>query len=115
MTNLLKETIEAIEGSGHATEDIIFIGSVKSAYSCTFDEFKLLANIEYDAGFGSQKVASDLIIAFSDGMQMKRGEYDGSEWWEFNKPFRMPESKKPIARLIGGMWDSVGDMNGGES
>lgn len=114
MTNFLKETLEAIEQSGHVPEDIIFIGSVDTGHSCAFDEFKIMADVKYDSGFGSQKIADDLIIAFSDGQQMSRGEYDGSEWWEFHKPFKMPENKKPIARLTGGMWDSINAMNGGE-
>lgn len=98
--NLLKETIECIKESGHTVNQIVFIGSEKSGHSCTWEEFEILANKEYDNGYGRQKVAKDLIIVFSDGQKMWRGEYDGSEWWEFSTPFKMPETKKPIKNLF---------------
>lgn len=99
MSNFLQETIADIERSGHAPEDIIFIGSRESGHSCTWDEFRTLADFDYDSGFGAQKVASDLIIAFKDGATMWRYEYDGSEQWQFSEQFRMPTNTRPITRL----------------
>lgn len=55
MSNLLKETTGCIKYSGHTTADIIFIGSESSGYCCTWDEFTVLANKEYDSGFGAQE------------------------------------------------------------
>lgn len=98
--NLLSETIDAIKDSGHTPEEIYYIGSRKSCHSCTWEEYKKLANIEYDNGYGAQKVASDLIIVFSDGQSMWRDEYDGAEGWEFAKPFLPPDQQKPISRLV---------------
>lgn len=98
--NLLKETIEYIEESGHTPEQIIFIGSEQSGYRCTWEEFKALADIEYDNGFGAPEVAADLIIVFSDGAMMRRDEYDGAENWDYSTPFTMPEIFKPINRLV---------------
>ena len=98
--NLLDETLEDMQRLGKTPEDIVFIGSVKSGYYCTWEQFELLANQEYDAGFGSQKVANDLIIAFNDGKKMWRSEYDGSEAWEFDEPFIMPTDIKPIKKLF---------------
>ena len=109
--NLLNETEEAVKNSGHTPSDIVFIGSEKTGHECTWDEFRLLANREYDDGFGGQEVASDLIIVFSDGQSMWRGEYDGSEWWEHAKPFVRPSTKLPIDSLFGGMWNTVKAMN----
>jgi hypothetical protein len=100
MTNLLRETKAAIESSGHAETDIVFIGSEKSGHQCTWDEFSVLANVEYDGGFGSAKVARDLIVVFSDGQKLWRGEYDGSEWWEHSTPFERPEAPLSIASLV---------------
>ncbi|MDY0198969.1 MAG: hypothetical protein RBR68_14285 [Tenuifilaceae bacterium] len=109
MTNLLEETIDDIKRSGHKIEDIIFIGSEKSGYSCTWDEFRELADEEYTEGFGAQKVATDLIIVFSDGAGMWRHEYDGSERWMYSVPFKMPTEAKPIkclfAQSVG--WDDL--------
>ncbi len=102
MINFLKETIEDIRNSGHIPEDIIFIGSVSSWHQCTWDEFIILADFEYDEGFGSQFVAEDLTVVFLDGHTMTRGEYDGSEWWQHSKPFIKPKETKKITSLKGG-------------
>lgn len=115
MTNLLQETIQAIKNSGHKVQDIVFIGSIDSGYSCTWNEFLLLADIEYDSGYGGQEVASDLTIVFSDGSTMWRREYDGSEWWEYSKPVESPKERKKITKLTGGMWATLADLNNNPS
>jgi hypothetical protein len=114
MTNFLVETKEAINHSGHKPTDIVFIGSVDSGYNCNWDQFVKLAGFEYDSGFGGQQIASDLIIAFSDGASMKRGEYDGSEWWEYAMPFVMPEKQIPIETFMdpgGASWTMLEEMH----
>ena len=98
--NLLKETEKDILDSGHTIEDIIFIGSEKSGHQCTWDEFKVLADFDYDAGYGSASVATDLIIVFRDGHKMWRGEYDGSEWWDYSAPFVAPTVSHRITCLV---------------
>lgn len=109
--NLLKETLAAIMESGHTPNQIAFIGSEESGHSCTWPEFEKLADFEYDNSYGAQEVASDLIVVFSDGTKLWRGEYDGSEWWEFSSPFVPPTEHKPITKLAGGMWASLSDLN----
>ena len=115
--SFLEETIEDIKASGHAIEDVVFIGSLESGYACKdWDHFKELANFEYDSGFGSQKIATDLIIAFSDGSHMWRHEYDGSENWEYTRPIQIPSETK-VTKKLGGdnyMWKSLKDMNEGD-
>lgn len=112
MSNLLSETKKAIKGSGHKPGDIIFIGSTDSGHSCTWEEFEKLADFEYDNGYGGQEVAEDLRIVFSDGSSMWRGEYDGSEWWEYGEPFEMPKELRPIKTLCSGdLWTSLEQMN----
>ena len=111
MDNLLKETKEAIKKSGHKIEDILFIGSEKSGHSCTWEEFEKLADVEYDGGYGASEVAQDLIIVFKDNAKMWRGEYDGSEWWNYSTPFQMPKELKPIKRLTVKDTDNVGWVN----
>lgn len=101
MTNLLKETVSDIKVNGYEIDDIIYIGSEETGHSCTWGEFKSLADVEYHDGYGTPVVAIDLKIVFSDGSSMRRQEYDGSEWWEFIKPFTMPDTKKPITNLFG--------------
>ena len=98
--NLLTETVRFMESIGESPGDIIFIGSEHSGYACTWDEFVILADREYDSGFGAQEVADDLIIVFSDGCRMYRHEYDGSEGWRYVRPFVRPEEMKKIRRLF---------------
>ena len=39
-------------------------------------------NFEYDNGYGTQHLFGT--IWYEDGTWSSRGEYDGSEWWEYN-------------------------------
>lgn len=115
MTNFLEETIEAIERSGHKISDIYFIGSLDGAYECTWNEFSSLADFEYHSGFGGQEVVKDILIVFNDGQTMTRGEHDGSEWWQYSKPFKKQETTIPIKRLIAVEekigWYSIEEIN----
>jgi hypothetical protein len=99
MTNLLKETQEVMSDNNKTSRDIIFIGSERSGYSCSWEEYIVLANIEYDSGYGGAEIASDLILVFNDGSRLYRGEYDGSEWWDFMAIFKAPEEKHTIKRV----------------
>lgn len=112
MTNLLKETRDAITRSGHAIEDIVFIGSANGEYACTWQEFEQIADVEYDSGFGAAEVARDLVVRFSDSKHLWRYEYDGSERWDWDTPpqGQWEGAPKPIVRLAGGMWSSVADL-----
>ena len=117
--NLLTETRTDIERSSHEIDDIVFIGSEESGHSCTWEQFECLADREYDKGYGAPEVAQDLVIVFSDGTKMWRGEYDGSEWWEFSAPFEKPDKLLPIKHLfvdesqVG--WCDLAELNGHET
>ena len=82
MPNFRDETLEALEDNGRMPEDITFIGTKDGKKSCTWLEFLELADFVYDNGYGGNEITSQLVIEFNEGM-MFRGEYDGSEWWEF--------------------------------
>lgn len=119
MTNLLKETIDAIEGSGHKVEDVMFVGSADGKYRLTLPEFSRIANFDYDSGFGAQEIAKDLIVYFNDSSCMVRGEYDGSEWWEYNVPktFKESDESKPYKNVWAGNvegavgWTDLEELN----
>lgn len=117
-TNFLKETIEAIKKSGHKFEDVMFIGSSDGKYRMNWDKFTQKADFEYDSSYGSQKIAVDLIIYFKDKSYITRGEYDGSEWWEYNEPKVFDENDTYIDFDILGndeyMWQTVEEMNNSE-
>ena len=94
-------------------KDIVFIGSEKSGHKCSWARFRKLADFDYDSGYGSQKIATDLIIVFSDGAKMWRHEYDGAENWAFSIPFQMPEEFHVITTLGGNdqMWATLEQMH----
>ena len=116
--NLLEETIEAIEQSGHKISDVMFIGSNDGKYRMKWDKFKEKADFYYDSLFGSQKIAVDLIIYFYDNTYITRGEYDGAEWWEYNKKLIYSDSDKyQDFDVLGGdnyMWKEIEEMNNRE-
>ena len=100
MINLLEETKDSIIKSVHTESDIVFIGSEQSGHQCTWDEFMVLADVEYYSGYGSPKVAEDLIVVFSDGEKLRRFEYDGAEGWEYLPAFNRPNVSLPIKNLV---------------
>lgn len=97
--NLLAETIEAIKESGHTPRDIKFIGSEKTGHSCTWDQFVVLADKDYELRTGGQSVAHDLIIVFADGSKVWR-EYLEGEQWVYSKPVRLVATRKEIKQLF---------------
>lgn len=113
MTNLLSETRADIAASGPAVGDVVFIGSYDAKYSLTWAEFERLADVEYDSGFGSAEVATDLIIRFSDGKSMWRHEYDGSENWDYEPPATIDYTAPGIRieRLVGRYWPSLESLH----
>ena len=112
MNNLLKETIEDIKLSGHTIQDIIFIGSEDSGICCDWASYETIADIEYENGLGAQKIATDLIIVFSDGTKMWRHEHDWDEHWVYSMPFKMPEDTRPMQLVTtGGVWEDLEDMH----
>jgi len=110
--NLLEETRNTLAVTNHTPDDIVFIGSETSGHQCTWGEFAVLADISYDPGYGSAKVATDLVIVFSDGSKLYRSEYDGSEWWKFSRPFAFPLRRLPIQTLVTSDigWESLEEM-----
>lgn len=89
MTNLLKETLEILKAYDKTPSDVLWVGTLppewkkdKKRAIGSWDDFATLADFNYDSGYGSNEVQSDLFVV-GDGWWLERGEYDGSEWWEF--------------------------------
>lgn len=53
-----------------------------------FNDFLDKLNFDYDAGYGGQELFGT--IWYEDGTWSERGEYDGSEWWEYRKTPEIP-------------------------
>lgn len=115
MINLLQETIDYIKAHKHSPEDVLWVGS-NSVYT-TWEEFSIVANIEYDNGYGGNEVPSDLMVVGQDWW-LERGEYDGSEWWEYKtypkkptKKIRLKAVVRDQASLETYYSDEIGKMN----
>jgi len=111
--NLLKDTEEALRTRGYDWDDVVSIQG--SDHRISVDRFKELADQEYDAGYGCQEVACDLVMLLRDGSWFSRGEYDGSEWWAHHaRAAIIPEiSDECISTLFTKSgWDSLATCNG---
>lgn len=106
--NLLKETMQELKYHKKSIDDIVWIGC--EIYEIPKEEFMKLADKEYDAGYGSQEVATDLVVC-GEGWWLERHEYDGSEWWEYKKQPKRPKVIKSVKKVIGGMWDTLAELN----
>jgi len=100
VSNLLEETLETLREIGKSVEDIDWIGTKDGKYVCTWEEFKEMADVEYDAGYGSVEVLPDSVVVFKDGSWLERAEYDGSEWWEYKKKPEKQEQTEKLKRVL---------------
>jgi hypothetical protein len=55
-----------------------------------FEAFLQSIDREYDSGYGGQELFGT--IWYTSGNWSSRGEYDGSEWWEYHICPEIPES-----------------------
>jgi len=112
MMNLLRETIDIIEENGKTYKDVRWVGS--NDFCFTWDEFAAVASVEYDEGYGAPNVAEDLVIV-GDDWWLERGEYDGSEWWEYKTTPRRPSRRMSPSSLIANDigWEKLIDIEMG--
>lgn len=111
MSNLLQETTEELIACGKTWDDVLWIGG--SEFTISVEDFKKLANREYDSGYGAQEVATDLKIVGKDWW-MERGEYDGSEWWDYKEYPTKSSEQKSVKRVISSIfgWQTLAEMQG---
>ena len=63
---------------------------LKEGYTpAEYVEFLRKLNFEYDAGYGGQELFG-IVWLMEEGAWLERGEYDGSEWWEYRKCPQIP-------------------------
>ena len=111
--NLLEETIKALGDNGYELNDIAYICSLDGRYHTDYDTFSKLADFDYDDGFGSAKVATDLCIVLDGGSWLERYEYDGSEGWVYKRKPTRTSLCKPILKLTDNeaYWPTVSELN----
>ena len=105
ITNLLKETTDILEAYELRPQDVKWVGSADGMLAISWEEFATIAkDVDYYSGYGGAEVASDLVVVGHDWW-LERGEYDGSEWWEFKRiPVKKFETEK-FSKVVGG-WSS---------
>jgi len=111
-TNLYDETMEdLLSRAKNPAKDVLWVGSLDGEYAISWNEFaKLAKKVNYNSGYGSQEVASDLVVVGKDWW-LSRHEYDGSESWDFNTlPVKKGATKK-FEKMHGGMWNSLKKYN----
>lgn len=57
-----------------------------------WESLMVALDFEYHNGYGGQNLFG--VIWYEDGTWSSRGEYDGSEWWEYNAVADVPEELK---------------------
>lgn len=82
MTNLKKETIEALSQNGKTKEDVIWAGTPEQEIPLVL--FWQYTDKEYNDGYGHPEVNQRLVVV-GDNWWLERYEYDGSEWWEYKE------------------------------
>ena len=94
--NLLHETLTDLSREGLSPDDVRFVRT-KTA-TCDWPTFARYAETcNYYAGYGTNTIHYSLVIV-GDDWWLERGEYDGSEWWEFK---RKPEQEElPLLTYI---------------
>lgn len=58
-----------------------------------YQEFLHRIDFDYDAGYGMQEIDGTIWL-MKPNTWLTRGEYDGSEWWEYNECPTVPEELK---------------------
>lgn len=91
--NLLNETIEALDSEGLYLDDVKYINT-SDGYMDVDDFVRVAKEIEYDNGFGTAKIDTNLVIV-GINWWLSRYEYDGSEGWYFctEPPRKLNKSK----------------------
>tara|TARA_R110000822_G_scaffold265188_1_gene389168 strand:+ start:182 stop:472 length:291 start_codon:yes stop_codon:yes gene_type:complete len=68
------ELIRIVFGKSYGSKQQLFING-------SLNEVLERLDFEYDNGYGGQELFG--YIWYKDGTWSHRGEYDGSEWWEY--------------------------------
>ena len=115
--NLYDETVEVLSSHDKTIADIEYIGSTRTKIN-TNKALKFMKKTNYDSGFGCQEIACNLMIN-GNGFIMIRGEYDGSEWWNYIQTDpSLPQVEREVKSFKTDMgWETleeINDLEGGE-
>ena len=103
IVNLLEETLKVLKTHDKSPKDVLWVGN--EFHKTTWVGFESVANITYDNGYGGNEIASDLLIV-GDCWWLERGEYDGSEWWDFKTLPKCESNEFKKLVSVRESWDS---------
>ena len=89
MINAKTEFQEVLNSIEKTTSDIVICNITLQSWRDIIKSIKgLTSDLEqldftYDDGFGRQELFG--LVLFNDNTWLSRGEYEGSEWWNYNK------------------------------
>lgn len=91
---------EIIYGDDRFTEDDdVLIAKLKQGFTPEEEEiFWNTLDFSYDNGYGGQELFGTVWL--ENGAWLTRGEYDGSEWWEYHKYPEIPHELKSLKRIL---------------
>lgn len=112
MTNLYDETVTILESYDKTIADIEYIGSSETKIN-THKALELMKKTNYYSGYGGQEIAKNLMIK-GNGFIMTRGEYDGSEWWDYMQTDpSLPQVERDVKSFKANIgWESLEEING---
>jgi hypothetical protein len=95
IVNLVKETMNVLDRyKKDFYKDVLWIGTEDGEYTCTHDEFLVLANVDYDNGYSGAEILQTLVVVGEDWW-LSRRESDCAEWWKYNsKPTKYDDAQK---------------------
>ena len=82
MINFKEETLEVLKQYGKTIDDIKWIGNSTGERTTDIQWFFNSIDFSYNDGFGCEFINQSLVIV-GNNWWLERGEYDGSEWWDF--------------------------------
>ncbi len=108
--NLLQETLDIISANGLTTSEVEWVGSKDGSLVISWKDFEVIADFEYDRGYGGTEIALDLVVV-GNGWWLERHEYDGAEWWEFKTLPTVAINYRPFSSVFDTNNDSLADIN----
>ena len=112
--NIVEETLKVLKDHGKAPEDVSWVGSNDGEYAMSWEDFFYrFTKIVYDAGYGAQEIAQDLVVV-GDNWWLEREEYDGAENWIYKNcptPASKPRAFSHITHPEGDGWCLLSECN----
>ncbi len=92
-SSFLEETVRVLADNNKTVDDIQWIGLRDKASFPIDSALSFMNTFTYDGGYGWEYINRGFVIV-GDGWWLERGEYDGSEWWEFKQTPTVPDKEE---------------------